>query len=225
MAYTYEQIKEAHKKLPKDLQDALYDVKITDIERAIGKRHGLMLDKIGKLIEETGLVMLGLTRPEDYIKNLAKRLEAPPEKAKAIADDINQQVFKPIRESLKKIHNVSTPAQPPKIETKPPPEKAKEEKQPDIFVKPLPKEEPIPPPNLPVEEVPPQAPPSKASLPDGQGEESKEALPLLTKEGPGEVKDDHEDFKSKLEKELGGEIRTTAPKHYDGQDPYKEPIE
>src|SRR3989344_9368223 len=86
--------------LPEDLQKALFSAQTSDAIFEIGKRHGLAVDKIGELADETGLVMLGVTKPSEYIKNLASILALEPEKAKAIAEDINQKVFATIRESL-----------------------------------------------------------------------------------------------------------------------------
>src|SRR3989338_11443962 len=102
-------ISEALEKLPEDLHKALFAPETTDSVQAVGKNAGLMIDKVGELADETGLVMLGITPPSDYVKNLVSRLGAPQEKARAIAEEINQKVFQPVRESLKKIHGISGP--------------------------------------------------------------------------------------------------------------------
>src|SRR3989344_9455750 len=95
--------------LPDDLRKALFARTTTDTIQSIGKNAGLPIDKIGELADETGRVMLGFTPPSDYVKNLVSRLGAPQEKARAIAEEINQKVFQPVRESLKKIHGISGP--------------------------------------------------------------------------------------------------------------------
>ena len=98
--------------LPEDVQKALFSSATSDAIFDVGKKHGLQIDKMGELADETGLVMLGMTKPSEYIKNLEKRLGVEAIKAKEIADSINQKVFSPIRESLKKIHGI-TPTPPP----------------------------------------------------------------------------------------------------------------
>ena len=55
------------------------------------------------MVGEAGYVMLGVTHPNDFIGNLAERLEVDKEKARAIAQEINEQIFKKVRESLRKI--------------------------------------------------------------------------------------------------------------------------
>src|SRR3989338_4689731 len=89
--------------LPENLREAYSSVNTTEILEEIGKKHGLHIDETGGLVDETGYVMLGVTPPQEYIKNLAEALEIPREKAKEIAVDVNEQVFKPIREALKQV--------------------------------------------------------------------------------------------------------------------------
>ena len=97
---------EIYKKLPEDLRDAILSVDSADITRSIGEKNKLTIDKIGELASETGRVMLGVTHPNEFIGNLADRLEVDKEKARAIAQEINEQIFKKVRESLRKIHNI-----------------------------------------------------------------------------------------------------------------------
>src|SRR3989344_2848406 len=92
--------------LPEDLKTAFFSDTVTDAILVIGKQHGLTIDKVGELGDEVGLVMLGITKTGDFIKNLSSRLAVDKEKAKAIAEDINQKVFQQIRASLKKVHGI-----------------------------------------------------------------------------------------------------------------------
>lgn len=107
-----EKISEKYLDLPQDVQEALFSTTTSSAIFEVGKKYGLAIDKMGELADETGLVMLGLTKPSEYIKNLERRLELPAIKAKEVAEDINQKVFSPIRESLKKIHGITTLKEP-----------------------------------------------------------------------------------------------------------------
>ena len=91
---TPQQIREIYIKLPQDLKDAILGVDSTDIMRKIGEKHKLAIDKIGKMVGEAGYVMLGVTHPNEFIANLAERLEVDKEKARIIAQEINEQIFK-----------------------------------------------------------------------------------------------------------------------------------
>ncbi|MEX0934053.1 MAG: hypothetical protein WD003_02225 [Candidatus Paceibacterota bacterium] len=99
-------IKEFIKKLPQDIQTAAASTEVFDALEKIGKRHNLHVDALGGLVDETTFVILGLTHPNEFISNLAKRIGVEREKARAIAEDVNKEVFHPIRESLKEIHSL-----------------------------------------------------------------------------------------------------------------------
>ena len=132
--------------LPQNLREAYGSLDTTKILQEIGRKHGLLIDQIGELVNETGFLMLGATRPSDYISKLASALAVGREQAKEIAVDVNEQVFKPIRDALKQVHKVGeyaraggsgpkqlAPAEVPRAEpapsrgTAPTPQKEKEE--------------------------------------------------------------------------------------------------
>jgi hypothetical protein len=144
--YTQQQLLERYRKLPGDLKEAIFSVETAEIIQKISKKYGLHIDKMGELASETGLVMLGITHPRDFISNISSRLEISREKATEIAKDINNEIFSKVRENLKNIHGI------------------KEEKKPETSLPskpPYPSKPPTPPlsgqsfkapPNLPVEE-------------------------------------------------------------------------
>ena len=104
---TQQQLREIYAKLPEDLKDAIFSVNSADVIMSIGKKYNLTINKMGELADETGLVMLGLTPPNNFISNLNGRLEVDAEVAKKIAEEINSEIFSKIRESLKKIHGTT----------------------------------------------------------------------------------------------------------------------
>lgn len=109
MAYIGEEFQKRYKTLPEDIQEALTAVASVDTIFAIGKKHGLMVDQIGKMADEIWKVMLGLANPKDFIRNLASAIGIEFEKASAIASDVNAQMFQLVRESLRRIYDSSTP--------------------------------------------------------------------------------------------------------------------
>ena len=104
--FTEEQIAQMYDNLPEDLKDAIFGLEMNEIVERIGRENQLNIEQIGDLANETGMVMLGVTHPNEFIGNLADRLEIDKEKARAIAQEINEQIFKKVRESLRKIHNM-----------------------------------------------------------------------------------------------------------------------
>lgn len=103
---TSKQISEAYQKLPADLKEAISGVETVEAIQVIAKKYGLMIDKIGELSGEIGLLMLGIVPPQDFIPNLAKRLGVERDVARKIAEEVNEQIFKKVRESLKQIHGL-----------------------------------------------------------------------------------------------------------------------
>lgn len=104
--YTQKELEERYQKLPEVLKDALFSVEVANKIFETGKKYGLTIEKTGFLGEETGYVILGLTRPREFVQILSDRLEADEDEAREIASDINHQIFFPIREQLKSAHQL-----------------------------------------------------------------------------------------------------------------------
>lgn len=103
---TQNDIKQKFQELPQDLQDAIFSEDIAASIMAIGKKHHLPIDKVGKLSSDTNYIILGINHPRNYISNLQQHLEVNQDEARSIAKEVNEQIFAPIRESLKKMHAV-----------------------------------------------------------------------------------------------------------------------
>lgn len=103
---TPEQLFAKYEKMPKDLQNAILSAETSGVIDAIAKKYGLNIEQTGNLADEIGLLMLGETHPSDFINNLNRRLGADPETTKKIAQEINEQIFSKVKESLRKIHAV-----------------------------------------------------------------------------------------------------------------------
>ena len=86
---TSEQLRERYKKLPLDVQEVYFSAKTGETLQKIGKENMLSTEKIGIIADETGLLMLGLTQPNEFIPNLSKRTGMERELAKKIAYKIN----------------------------------------------------------------------------------------------------------------------------------------
>lgn len=101
---------ERFESLPDDLKTALTSEEVDASIQGVAKKHFLHIDQTGELADETGLVMLGLTKTDEYINNLKERLGVQQQKAAEIAKDIDENVLRPIKTSLIKMHDESTEA-------------------------------------------------------------------------------------------------------------------
>lgn len=105
MTITREQLEEKYKGLPQDVKDVVFSADVEDEVEQIGKKYELHIDQMGELMEEVELVMLGITHYSNFIPNIRERLGiSDKEKIRNIADEVNEKLFRKIRESLRKIH-------------------------------------------------------------------------------------------------------------------------
>ena len=73
-----------------------------------GRSQGLPIDKVGDIARDVGYVILGFASTAEFISDL-EEIIGDKEKTKAVAVEINQKIFLPIRESLKKIYDGKWP--------------------------------------------------------------------------------------------------------------------
>lgn len=86
--------------LPEDVQQAVTSADVGQRIQKLGAKHSLHVDQIGALGDETYMVMLGFTDPAEFDDTLTSQLNIPKEKAEALAQDVSNEIFMPIRESM-----------------------------------------------------------------------------------------------------------------------------
>ncbi len=92
-------------KLPPELKAAIYSIDYPKKLQEIVKNNKLMLDQAGKLEDETTLVMAGIEPMDKYLKNLMDHVGLTSIQASVVAHDVNESIFKGIREALRKIND------------------------------------------------------------------------------------------------------------------------
>lgn len=102
--FTQEQLNEQFKRLPPALKDALFSTEVADKILTIGRKYMLNIEKTGFLAEETGYIILGLSRADEFVRMLAERIRITPAIASEIAKEINREILTPIREELRRAH-------------------------------------------------------------------------------------------------------------------------
>ncbi len=104
MNYTNQQLEQMLEHLPDDVKDVLFGFDTGKKIREIGSKYSLHIDKLTILVDETNLVMFGITNPKDFLGVVESKLGVTHDIAGLIVHDINEQIFGSIRESLKKVH-------------------------------------------------------------------------------------------------------------------------
>jgi len=88
--------------LPHDVQEAIHgsswERKILDI----GRRYGLHVDQLEILQTELSLAVLGLSDRQSFIREVTSEAHIPKETMFVMVEDINREIFEPIRDHLKK---------------------------------------------------------------------------------------------------------------------------
>ena len=97
-----QQIQNRIAELPEDIQRAIMSADLDKKIQDIGNKHALHIDQTASLGDETLLVMLGFSKPEEFPLHIATQVRVPPEEASKLSSDISEQIFMSIRESMKK---------------------------------------------------------------------------------------------------------------------------
>ena len=93
--------------LPFEIQQALSSPRTAEVIDLIAAESHFDEYQTEALELETIIVMYGLNHPSKFIRNIQNELRIPYDLAKEVAEKINIQIFRPIRESLKKIHGIT----------------------------------------------------------------------------------------------------------------------
>jgi len=96
------------------VRQALESVGFLSRLQEISKKFGLNVEETGEFVSESGLVMIGLTKPMEFVDHIVNRLRVPRDRALAIGQAANMEIFRPVREILRKMNQ---PAPSPNLPT------------------------------------------------------------------------------------------------------------
>lgn len=95
-------VEKAKRELPLDTVNAIDSVDWKAVILGMRTKSGYTFEQLGNLEIETELVLCGLLSPADYPKELEKRMQIPKAQANELVNEMNDSVFKKIREELVK---------------------------------------------------------------------------------------------------------------------------
>lgn len=110
--YSTDQYNKIFYSLPKEIQDIVVAYSTTEKLYEIGQTHKLHIDQIGVMNDVAFDVMMGITSTKNMVAELAKELQIPELEASRVAYDIDEQIFKPIKEIMKKVYGDGSPMRP-----------------------------------------------------------------------------------------------------------------
>jgi hypothetical protein len=87
--------------LPQEVRAAIQSADMAAALQEVGQAHQLHLDQLGALEDETLLVMLGFANPAAFTASVKKALGADETTAAAVAEELSEKLFIPIREAMR----------------------------------------------------------------------------------------------------------------------------
>lgn len=104
-----ESIKQVMQTLPPIIRDYLSQGKYTPVAKDMMAKYGLRIDQGGVLEREIMLLLMGIEDPAEFSKTLAEEARLDQKTVNDIMQDINEQIFIPLREEMRK-RPVTVPA-------------------------------------------------------------------------------------------------------------------
>ncbi len=153
-----QEFREHYENLPPELQEAIFSEATAQKIEHIANRNNAARH-VSEIARLTGRVLLGILPPNRLINALAEHLDIDKQTASDVAQDINREIFFPVREDLKELYGITSVEQAPVArDQRPmeptPPRESFRQAQPSQTQQPPPKAD------QPRAEEPPQQPPS-----------------------------------------------------------------
>lgn len=104
MTLIQQQIKSVFARLPQEIRDLITSEDFNDRIEVIAKKHGLDDVETGTLIRTTVRLLIGVIAPTQFVLAVTENIEIERDKAALIAQDINRDIFNPVKEELKQVH-------------------------------------------------------------------------------------------------------------------------
>lgn len=112
-----EQFMAMYHTLPEDVKLSLFAEETAQKMLDMKNKHSLSDESFSSIVRITGRIMLGLINVKLFIQVIADIAKLDSTKAQAIAQDINQAIFQPVKQSLMAVHGLAergpTPIQTP----------------------------------------------------------------------------------------------------------------
>lgn len=96
-----------YSKLPPKLKSLMFSPETAQEIEAIAQNNNLNQKQSWWMSYVIGMILLGETHIVDFLKTLQAKCELEKEKARELAKDINREIFLPVKNDLKEIHQVN----------------------------------------------------------------------------------------------------------------------
>lgn len=97
-----ESVKQVMQTLPPVIREYLSQGRYTPVARNLMAKYGLRIDQGGVLEREIMLLLMGIENPDEFSKALAEEAKLDQKTINGIVEDINTQIFVPLRDEMQK---------------------------------------------------------------------------------------------------------------------------
>lgn len=103
---TENELDERFWEIPEDLQDVIIDEKTKSIIERIGAEHHVAGSLFWQLNSLTCNILMAVDPIKGFAQRIANNVQVSTQVAQKIAGDINENIFRPVRQSLIQIHEI-----------------------------------------------------------------------------------------------------------------------
>ncbi len=104
MTLIQQQVQAVFPSLPEVIRDLITSEDFNDRIEAIATKHGLNEDQSSALIRITVRLLIGVIPPTQFVSSIIENTEIEREEAALVAQEINRDIFNPVKDALKEIH-------------------------------------------------------------------------------------------------------------------------
>ncbi len=106
--FPFKVLEEKFQTIPDKVREAILSTEVNQKLQEIVAKYQLQFDEGEDLTKEIGYVMLGLKSPNDFVKNVQNATDLDEKTSKKIVEEVNERIFKEIKDSLKEVHREET---------------------------------------------------------------------------------------------------------------------
>jgi hypothetical protein len=110
--YKPEQYRDILDKLPQEVRNVVVSMDTTNHLWKIGEKHNLQIDKVGMMHDISMDTMMGIVSTKDFVKELTESLNLSSLEASNLARDIDENVFRPIKQTMISLYANGAPNRP-----------------------------------------------------------------------------------------------------------------
>jgi len=115
--YTPQQYNDILYKLPQEIRDVVISLDTSRRLYTLGDKHKLQIDQIGIMHDITMDTMMGIIASKNIIDEVAENCNISRADAGLVVHDIDEEVFKPIKELMVKLYSGGAPFKPVTLKT------------------------------------------------------------------------------------------------------------